>query len=140
MRYIKGEFFNVVNRTTLATLDCESQVVFMWLCARANKQGRCFPSITNLCKTTHLSRPTVVNRIKKLNRLGFIRKFKETGKSTEYQLMLLTSKGDLPDQLTPLTTPVKEVNSNNKHRTININNKGEVSNLLEKYKPEFLKR
>lgn len=136
MRYIKDDFFIVPNRRTIAGLDCESQVVYLWICARANKNGLCFPSIANLAKTCSLSNPTVIDRIKKLVRLGFIRKTTEKGKSSTYQLMLLTSKGDLLPQLTGLTTPVKGVNTNNTHRTININNKVNV----DKYRPEWMPR
>ena len=148
MKFIKGDYFIVPNRGSLSKLDSQSQTVFVWLCARADNNGVCFPSITNLCKTTNLSRPTVVNRIEKLEEEGFITKQKgDFTHSNRYQIMILASKAPLLGGLTSLTRGskgallgvVKEVNSNNNHLTINKNNK-DIKDILKKNRKELKKK
>lgn len=134
MRFKKGDYFIVPNREHLSGLDPQTQTVFMWLCARADNDGRCFPSFTNLEKTCGMSRPTISNRVEKLEKLGFIKK--KVGNyttSNSYFIQLLPSKADLLPSKGGLPEVVKEVNSNNNH--INNNHKKGnnkvVSSLIE---------
>ncbi len=40
--------------------------VYQYLCSRANKQGECFPSQTNIAKAVNMHRSTVNQAIKRL--------------------------------------------------------------------------
>lgn len=119
-KYNKGDFFIVPNRKALEGLDPHTQTVYMWLCARADADGSCFPSLTNLAKTCGMTVPTVNDRIHKLESEGLITK--ESGnsvKSNKYHLVLKEVKGGTKGGLVGV---LKEVKSNNNHRTINNNN------------------
>lgn len=44
MKYEKGTFITVPNIQRLQELPPAAQALFMWLCAYADKDGRCYPS------------------------------------------------------------------------------------------------
>lgn len=142
MRYKKGDYFIVPNKSVLNELDSYSQIIFVWICARADENGMCFPSYSNLAKTCNISRPTVIDRIVALENAGFIRKIKGNyKKSNRYQIMLIGSKGDLPPSKRDLPEVVNQIDSNNNQLTISNNNSvnskelnkqiGEIINCFE---------
>lgn len=71
MKLKKGTF-GVIPKCLLEGLDCQSQVVLMWLWLFANDDGRCFPSIRVLSEKTQLSEKTVKRRLDYLCELGLL--------------------------------------------------------------------
>jgi DNA-binding transcriptional MocR family regulator len=98
MKYEKGTFTTVPNKEALRGLDPQAQVLFMWLCAYADGEGVCFPSISRLAEDCGMAERTVDARIKLLESEGFIEKINRTnnGKKTsnEYQSMIVSTAGD----------------------------------------------
>lgn len=141
MKYDKGDYFIVPNRKALEGLDTYAQVIFLWICARANDKGICFPSLNNLAKTCGCSRDTVLRHLKTLENNSFIEK--ESGDSTQsnkYQIKLVkcSSRGRLGSSTLLLGSSrellgvVAESDSNNNH----INNNHEQQESL----PDWLNK
>jgi len=99
-KYEKGTFITVPNKHVLSTLDAQSQVLFVWICAYADDDGVCFPSIATLAKNVGASRRTIINRLAVLEGAGLIsrtHRAKDNRKQTNlYQIMLVSSAGDAP--------------------------------------------
>ena len=74
-RYKPGTYILVHSKYKLQEIDAVGQSVFMWLCDHADQQGTCFPSISRLSKLSKKSKNTVKDRLKKLEKLGLIKKY-----------------------------------------------------------------
>jgi DNA-binding MarR family transcriptional regulator len=75
-KFVPGSFIVVPSKYLIMEVDAVSQSVFLWLCSYANyeRDGYCYPSIKTLANLCHVSRNTVKNRIKKLEKAGLIAK------------------------------------------------------------------
>jgi DNA-binding transcriptional MocR family regulator len=100
MKYEKGNFITVPNKSELKKLDAQSQVLFMWLCSFTDEKGQCYPSVSRLAECCGLSRNTIIDRVKILIERGFITKterFSENSQQSNlYQIHLLPNAGDAP--------------------------------------------
>lgn len=115
-RYKKGDYFIVTNRSALAGLDPLAQVLFLWLCARADERGICFPSASRLSQDTGIGRSTIFSKIKILEERGFIRKMSGNSmQSNTYELLLVGSSEDELGGSADGRGVVQEVYSNNTH-------------------------
>lgn len=131
MKYQKGNFFQVPNRKQLMELDGMSIAVYTMLCARADNDGRCFPSITKLSKDAGVSKDTVIRRLKILEEKGLLSKEKGNSvKSNRYQLLVAESDevvavSDYPSSCERLgvvaVSDSNDTHINNNHITINKN-------------------
>jgi len=70
-----GTYILVHSKYKLQEIDAVGQSIFMWLCDHANQEGTCFPSISRLSKLCKKSKNTVKDRLKKLEKLGLIKKY-----------------------------------------------------------------
>jgi len=66
--------------------DGLAKLVLIALARFANDSGQCFPSIDTLCKITHLSRQTVITKIKWLDKHGFVQRSHKPGQSMRYTI------------------------------------------------------
>lgn len=95
MKYKNGTFVLVPNLQRLATKSSELQVIYMWLCTYADKNGKCFPSRTTLAKQAGCGIKTVDKYLQQLVDDGFITKETRSKSGTKeklsnmYQLLLL---------------------------------------------------
>ena len=93
MKYEKGTFITVPNKNALRGLDTQSQALFVWLCAYADDEGQCFPSIKRLAKDCRTSRDTIIRRLAVLCDKGLLEKRARynDGQQTSnlYQIMLV---------------------------------------------------
>lgn len=100
MRYEKGNFIIVPNKSELKKLDAQSQVLFMWLCSFTDEKGQCYPSVNRLAECCGLSRKTIIERVKVLIEKGFLTKFHRFSENSQqsnlYQIHLLPSVPDTP--------------------------------------------
>lgn len=136
-KYIKGNFFIVPNRDTLNTLPATAQTLFMWLCARADNNGVCFPSLSRLCKDTNTSKPTLLKNIDVLIEKKFIKKHPGNATtSNHYQILLHEVVKNKTMGVVKNKTMggkkenhgvVKNDTTNNNHITITNNNTAETS-------------
>lgn len=74
MKYEKGNFITVPNKSELKKLDAQSQVLFMWLCSFTDEKGQCYPSVSRLAECCGLSKRTIIDRVKILIDKGLITK------------------------------------------------------------------
>lgn len=100
MKYEKGNFITVPNKSELKKLDAQSQVLFMWLCSFTDEKGQCYPSVKRLAECCGLSRKTIIERVKVLIDKGFLTKsyrFSDNSQQSNlYQIHLLPSVPDTP--------------------------------------------
>lgn len=100
MKYEKGNFITVPNKSELKKLDAHSQVLFMWLCSFTDEKGQCYPSVNRLAECCGLSRKTIIDRVKILIDRGFLTKiprFSDNAQQSNlYQIHLLPSATDTP--------------------------------------------
>lgn len=136
MKYIAGDFITTPNKSVLRGQPAITQVVFMWLCSYANKDGTCYPSRKTLAKDAGITIRTVDAHLKKLEEIGVIvktsRSDENVSRSNLYQIMLVEqnihqgSAGNAPP-------PVQEMHhprAGNAHRTIsNELNNIELNNI-----------
>ncbi len=115
MRYEKGNFITVPNKSELKKLDAHSQVLFMWLCSFTDEKGQCYPSVNRLAECCGLSRKTIIDRVKILIDKGFLTKTyrysDKSQKSNLYQIHLLPSATDTPPSATDEKKVVQEMPS-----------------------------
>lgn len=57
-----------------SNLPHRAVTVYMYLCARADKDGKCFPAIGTIARELKLSRSTVKRSITDLEKSGYLRK------------------------------------------------------------------
>ena len=140
MKYEKGNFILVPNKSELKKLDAQSQVLFMWLCSFTDEKGQCYPSVSRLAECCGLSRKTIIERVKILIDKGFLTKshrFVENSQQTNlYQIHLLPSVADTPpsvgqvkkgvSQILPPSVPATHRTKSNE---LNINN--QKDNLMK---------
>lgn len=82
-----GGFTNMLNKVLGLDVDTASKVVLQNIIRFYNKnKGYSYPSISLLMNECQLSRQGVINAIKKLERLGYIRKETVKGKGNRYFL------------------------------------------------------
>jgi DNA-binding transcriptional regulator YhcF (GntR family) len=74
MKYKKGTFVVVPNLDELSGKPSEMQIIYMWLCTFADKDGECFPGRKTLAKKSGCSIKTVDKYLKQLVEDGFISK------------------------------------------------------------------
>ena len=100
MRYEKGNFITVPNKSELKKLDAHSQVLFMWLCSFTDEKGQCYPSVNRLAECCGLSRKTIIDRVRILIDRGFLTKTarysEKSQQSNLYQIHLIPSDGNAP--------------------------------------------
>lgn len=113
MKYEKGNFITVPNKSELKKLDAQSQVLFMWLCSFTDEKGQCYPSVNRLAECCGLSRKTIIERVKILIDKGFLTKtsrFNENSQQSNlYQIHLLPSVPDTPPSVGKGKRVVQEV-------------------------------
>lgn len=74
-KYVPGTFILVPSKSVLKEVDAISQSLFLWLCEHTNnKTGKCFPSINRLAQLCRVSKNTIKNRMKQLEKAGLIKK------------------------------------------------------------------
>jgi len=94
---------NATYKHILLTLSCYMNEV----------GGSCFPSITELQKTTSLTRPTIVKYLKKASSDGWIVTQKKKSKNNEFERNTYTA--DIPDRVVKeINYVVKDVNRGSK--------------------------
>lgn len=117
MRYEKGNFITVPNKSELKKLDAQSQVLFMWLCSFTDEKGQCYPSVKRLAECCGLSRKTIIERVKILIDKGFLTKsyrFSDnTQQSNLYQIHLLPSVPSTPPSVKLVEKVSKAVTASN---------------------------
>ncbi len=131
MKYEKGNFITVPNKSELKKLDAHSQVLFMWLCSFTDEKGQCYPSVNRLAECCGLSRKSIIDRVKVLIDKGFLTKSYRYSENSQmsnlYQIHLIPSNGStppankVPKVVTVVHTPTETIT----HRTkaIEVNNK-----------------
>lgn len=131
MRYEKGNFITVPNKSELKKLDAHSQVLFMWLCSFTNEQGQCYPSVSRLAECCGLSKNTIIDRVKILIAKGFLTKTERytdnAQQSNLYQIHLIPSSGNEPptskktvEVVQPVSTPTPPIAHRTKTKEVNI--------------------
>jgi len=120
MKYEKGDFLVVPNKSQLKLLTAGSQALFMWICAYANEEGVCWPSRANLAKNLNCSDRTIDSYLKELEEKKFLKKeerIKDNEKQSNlYQVLIIgggSEKSSPPSEKSAL--PPSEKSS---HRTI----------------------
>jgi hypothetical protein len=119
MKYRKGEFVTVPNRSALHTLSVGAQALFMWICIYADEDGICFPSRSKLARNLNCAVRSVDAYLNELIEKGFITKtnrvFENEKKSSLYQIVILEGGGanSAPGGAKNNTTP----GANIAHRT-----------------------
>lgn len=142
MRYEKGNFITVPNKSELKKLDAQSQVLFMWLCSFTDDKGQCYPSVSRLAECCGLSRKTIIERVKVLIDKGFLTKshrFSDNSQQSNlYQIHLLPtvpntppSVGKVKKVVQDLHPPSSPVTDRTKTNELNLNNQKEN---LKKFK------
>lgn len=143
MRYEKGNFITVPNKSELKKLDAQSQVLFMWLCSFTDEKGQCYPSVSRLAECCGLSRKTIIGRVKVLIDKGFLTKshrFTENSQQSNlYQIHLLPSVPDTPPSVREGKKVVHQIHppsATDTHRTKTtqlkpIEQKSQKENLLK---------
>lgn len=113
MKYEKGNFITVPNKSELKKLDAQSQVLFMWLCSFTDEKGQCYPSVNRLAECCGLSRKTIIERVKVLIDKGFLTKFHRYNDNSQqsnlYQIHLLPSVQDTPLSVGKVKRGVTEI-------------------------------
>lgn len=120
MKYKPGTFILVPNILLLAGKPSEMQVIYMWLCTYADKEGKCFPSRATLARQSGCGIRTVDKYLEKLVEEDFILKEirrSSTGKqnlSNTYTLLLKDSEIDTLCQVSDPAnvTQVQELHPN----------------------------
>lgn len=144
MKYEKGNFITVPNKSELKKLDAQSQVLFMWLCSFTDEKGQCYPSVKRLAECCGLSRKTIIERVKVLIDKGFLTKsyrFSDNSQQSNlYQIHLLPSVPDTPPsagagkKVVQLVHPPSESDT---HRTktieLNLNKQKSHKEHLKKF-------
>lgn len=140
MKYEKGNFITVPNKSELKKLDAQSQVLFMWLCSFTDEKGQCYPSVNRLAECCGLSRKTIIERVKILIDKGFLTKFHRFSENSQqsnlYQIHLLPSVSDTPPSVGKVKrggTEIHPPSATDTHRTktneLNLNN--QKDNLIK---------
>lgn len=121
MKYTKGDFTLVPNKEALRGLDPQTQVLFMWLCAYADDNGICYPSISKLQEDTGMSNRTVIRRLETLENKNMIQRqhrIKNGAKTSNiYQIMLVEQEGS-DTQAPGVVTHRHHPSDTQTHRTI----------------------
>lgn len=82
-----NSFTIVFNESMSRIDDAHAQLVFYWLCSFRNSLSNlCCPSISTLCKKSHLSRNTVKRATKYLYDLKIIEKLNHRGECNKYTI------------------------------------------------------
>lgn len=152
MKYEKGNFITVPNKSELKKLDAQSQVLFMWLCSFTDEKGQCYPSVNRLAECCGLSRKTIIERVKILIDKGFLTKFHRFSENSQqsnlYQIHLLPSSGNTPpssnkvqkvvQELYPPGSPVTDRTKTTEVNLLKLNSRKEnLKNFLDKAKGIF---
>lgn len=152
MRYEKGNFITVPNKSELKKLDAHSQVLFMWLCSFTNEQGQCYPSVSRLAECCGLSRKTIIDRVKILIDRGFLTKTARYSDNAQqsnlYQIHLIPSNPDTPPTNSNVLKVVTSSNTpgepaTDRTKSIEVNNKPnhrENLKVLTKFADQLFKR
>lgn len=74
MQYEKGEFILVPNKHALLGVKGATQSVYLWICAHADDNGICWPSVATIAKKAGVSTRSVFNCIKQLEQKGILKK------------------------------------------------------------------
>jgi len=72
----------ILNKIYYADLPHRAVAVYLYLQSRADKDGKCFPSITTVASELKLSKSTVKRALADLEKSGFIRRerrYRKTG-------------------------------------------------------------
>jgi hypothetical protein len=140
MRYEKGNFITVPNKSELKKLDAQSQVLFMWICSFTDEKGQCYPSVNRLAECCGLSRKTIIERVKILIDKGFLTKFHRFSDNSQqsnlYQIHLLPSVPDTPPSVgvgKKVVQLVHPPSATGTHRTksIELNLNNQKDNLMK---------
>lgn len=101
MRYEKGSFITVPNKTQLKSLSLGARAVFVEFCDMADSSGCCFPSRSTLADRIGMSTDSVDRFIEELLKCGFITKTRRKGENNSYtsnlyQIMILDEEVAAP--------------------------------------------
>jgi len=73
MIYTAGDFFQVPNRRILHTFSAQAQLVYMWICEKANYDtGQCSVSIRTIAKLSNKSSKTIMAALDELTSRGVL--------------------------------------------------------------------
>ena len=87
-----------------ARLDAEAFRVLANLARRADQAGKCFPSIKSIASDCRMNKKTVVDRIAKLVKTGWLMRESRHGQSTVYRLPLNPPDGLAHDAGQPIAS------------------------------------
>lgn len=74
MKYKAGTFITVPNRDHIRGLKANVQSVYVWLCARTDVNGTCYPSFALLAKEAGVCTRTALKCVDELENLGLIKR------------------------------------------------------------------
>lgn len=89
-----------------------AKLILLKLADNANDKGECWPSLKNISEHCEVSQKTVIENIKKLEKLGLVKKvnrFNEKGKTSNLYILTLSGENDRPCEESS-TTHVKKGN------------------------------
>lgn len=136
MKYKPGTFVLVPNLPELGGKPSEMQVIYMWLCNYANKDGTCFPSRRTIAKESGCNIKTVDKYIQQLVDDGFIEKTNRGIDGSKQKLsniytMLLFEVGDTENGTTLTPKTVQGGSPENGAVTISNNNNTNITKVLQ---------
>ena len=97
MKYQKGEFITIPNKSTLRGLDPVLQVVFLWLCDHSDDNMQSFPSRASLAAECGISVRTLDRAMQELVSKGFIAKsarYSQNVRSSNLYEVVIFAGGD----------------------------------------------
>lgn len=122
MKYKKGEFVTVPNRSHLHRLSSSAQSLFLWICIYADDDGVCYPSRSTLAKKMNCGVRTIDNYLKELVEEGFVvktnREFNKEKQSNVYQIIVFeggsadSALGSAKNDTTPSAESAHRTKSN----------------------------
>lgn len=122
MKYVKGDFILVPNKSVLTELSATAQTLFLWLCGYADDDGICFPSRATLANNLSCSSRTVDVYIKELVDKGVIKKVNRVSgnekQSNLYQILIVEKEGGRANSALPRAKNNTTPRANSAHRTI----------------------
>lgn len=98
MKYQKGEFITIPNKSALRGLSPNLQVLFLWLCDHSDDNNQSFPSRKVLAVECGMSIDTLDRGMQKLVQLGMVQKTKRYNSSEQttnlYEILILAAESD----------------------------------------------
>ncbi len=100
MKYTKGSFLIVPNKSFIIGCEPQVQAVYLWVCNYADEEGCCFPSRQTLANNAGCSVKSVDRALEVLIEIGVLskstRKYGEKNLTNIYQILI---GGSVPQSL-----------------------------------------